>query len=144
MGKQPRIIVTGPAFSPPAGALLFPVISPRAGAPLSPGYTVFPDPWPPEISPRGLAARVPARRPELLLRPLGDDGRHVVKDPRTGDYYTLGKQESFLLAQLDGEQAAEAVCQAFAERFGEALSQEDLDEFVRLARAKGFLLSDGQ
>src|SRR5262249_49722288 len=95
------------------------------------------------ITLQGLATPVPARRPDLLLRPLGNDGRHVVKDPRTGDYYTLGKQESFLLFQLDGEQTAEAVCQAFADQFREPLSEGDLDEFVKLARVKGLLQADG-
>src|SRR5262245_17718662 len=86
-----------------------------------------------------VATTLPSRRPELLVRPLGNKGQHVVKDPRTGDYYTLGEQESFLLAQLDGQHAAEDVCQAFAERFGEPLSEEDLDQFVRLAQSRGFL-----
>src|SRR4051812_39190574 len=46
----------------------------------------------------------PPRRPELLVNPLGDEGQHVVKDPWTGAYYNLGKEESFLLLRLDGRQ----------------------------------------
>jgi putative peptide zinc metalloprotease protein len=89
-----------------------------------------------------LATIPPARRPELLLPPLGDQGRYVVKDPRTGAFYTLGEQEYFLLCQLDGQRDAEAICQAFEARFGEPLSEEELQEFIELARSKGLHLPD--
>ena len=82
---------------------------------------------------------VPGRRPELVIRPLGDNGQHVVKDPVTGAYFRLGEQESFLLLQLDGEQTAEAVCQAFEQKFGQSLSEEDLQGFLELAQTQGFL-----
>ncbi len=81
----------------------------------------------------------PPRRPELLVRPLGDDGQHVVKDPGTGAYYNLGEVESFLLLRLDGRQTVGTICSAFAEKFGEALAPNDLDEFVTMARGQGFL-----
>ena len=58
----------------------------------------------------GAATFLPARRPELVIRAVGERGRHVVKDPCTGSYYTLGEQETFLLTQLDGEHTAEDVC----------------------------------
>ncbi len=58
----------------------------------------------------------PARRSDLLLRPLGEDGESVVKDLRTGAYYNLGPQESFLLERLDGEQSAASICQSFEGR----------------------------
>ena len=85
------------------------------------------------------ATPLPARRPELVIRPLGDDGRYVVKDPRTGEFFQLGEAEHFLLTQLDGVQTADAVRAAYAERFGEPLSEDDLDEFVELARSQGFV-----
>jgi multidrug efflux pump subunit AcrA (membrane-fusion protein) len=84
-------------------------------------------------------AKLPVRRAELVIRPLGDDGRHVVKAPARGDYFELGDEEHFLLTQLDGKRDARAIRSAFNEQFGEPLSQEDLDEFVKLARAQGFL-----
>src|SRR5205085_2788832 len=59
---------------------------------------------------------------------------------RTGAYFTLGEQESFLLCQLDGVRDAGGICRAFEERFGEPLSEEDLGQFVKLARSRGFLL----
>src|SRR5262245_7903280 len=85
-------------------------------------------------------ATVPAaRRPELVLSRLGDNGHHVVKDPRTGEYFYLGEQEHFLLSQFDGEQSPEATRAAFEARFGEPLSEEDLNGFWELAEARGFL-----
>jgi hypothetical protein len=38
-----------------------------------------------------LSTPLPARRPELLIRPLGDQGQYVVKDPRTREFFHLGR-----------------------------------------------------
>jgi putative peptide zinc metalloprotease protein len=81
----------------------------------------------------------PQRRSELVIRPLGEGGTYVVKDPRTGAYYHLGEQEHFLLTQCDGRQDAAAIRAAFAERFGQPLADEELQEFLDMARAQGFL-----
>ncbi|HET6573831.1 MAG TPA: HlyD family efflux transporter periplasmic adaptor subunit [Fimbriiglobus sp.] len=81
----------------------------------------------------------PRRRPELLLRPLGDRGRYVVKDPRAESYFQLGEQEHFLLDRLDGYQTADEVRKAFEDRFGEKLSEKDFEGFLDLARGQGFL-----
>src|SRR5262245_1224207 len=80
-------------------------------------------------------------RPDLLLSPLqnGKAGQYAVKDLRTGDSFTLGEQEYFLLARLDGEQTGATLCQAFEEWFGEPLSEAELQEFVEVAQARGFL-----
>ena len=34
----------------------------------------------------------PARRADLVLRPLGEKGRHVVKNPGTGEYYRIHRR----------------------------------------------------
>ena len=86
-----------------------------------------------------IAERLPCRRPELILSPLGDRGDYVVKDPRAGTYFHLGEEEYFLLSQLDGHRHGEAIHAAFAERFGQPLSEEELDEFLKIARSQGFL-----
>jgi multidrug efflux pump subunit AcrA (membrane-fusion protein) len=86
-----------------------------------------------------LATLLPARRPGLVLRPLGERGQYVIKDPDTGAYYHLGDEEHFLLTQLDGRRDAEAVRAAFAERFGQPLTEEELHEFLEMAGARGFL-----
>jgi methyltransferase-like protein/protein-L-isoaspartate O-methyltransferase len=82
-----------------------------------------------------------AWRPELLLSPPGGGGpgRYAVKDLGTGNCCCLGEQEYFLLTRLDGGQTATALCRAFEGRFGQALSEEELGEFVELARARGLL-----
>src|SRR5262245_43958713 len=86
-----------------------------------------------------LATLLPARRPDLVLRPLDDEGQWVVKDPAAGDYYQLGAAEHFLLGQLDGRQDAAAARAAFATRFAHPLSEDELHEFVATAEAQGFL-----
>jgi multidrug efflux pump subunit AcrA (membrane-fusion protein) len=86
-----------------------------------------------------LAMSLPCRRPELIVRPLGDRGPYVVKDPGTGAYYHLGEEEQFLLTQFDGQREAGAIRAAFAERFGQPLSDEELHEFLEMAEARGLL-----
>lgn len=82
---------------------------------------------------------VPARRRDLIFRPAGEGGRHVVKDPDSGAYYQLGPEESFLFACLNGRNSRAAVRRGFEQRFGSPLAEDDLDEFLALARASGFL-----
>src|SRR5581483_9647665 len=77
--------------------------------------------------------------PDLVLSPPGDDGRYVLKDPHTGAYFQLGAEEHFLLTQLDGRRTAAEIGRAYRERFGETLAEADLDEFLGLVRAQGFL-----
>jgi multidrug efflux pump subunit AcrA (membrane-fusion protein) len=90
-----------------------------------------------------LATLHPCRRSELVVRPLGDHGPYVVKDPGTGAYYQLGEEEQFLLTQLDGQRNAAAIRAAFAERFGKSLSDEDFHEFLTVAKERRLLQSDG-
>lgn len=91
-----------------------------------------------------LATIPPKRRPELVVRALGDDGQHVVKDTCQGAYYRLGPQEAFLLEQLDGQQSAAQICTAFQARFGEPLSEAELNAFVSLVRSWNLLQPDEQ
>src|SRR4051794_19073709 len=84
-------------------------------------------------------ARLPARRADLIVKPSGDTGGHVVKDPRTGQFFDLGPEESFLLLGLDGRQTAAELAAAFEARFGSTLPAEDLQDFLGLARSLGFL-----
>jgi multidrug efflux pump subunit AcrA (membrane-fusion protein) len=84
----------------------------------------------------------PARRNELIIQPLGVDGPYVVKDPGTGAYYHLGDEEHFLLTQLDGKRDTELLRATFMERFGQPLSDEELQEFLEMADARGLLQGD--
>jgi putative peptide zinc metalloprotease protein len=81
----------------------------------------------------------PARRPDLVIRPFGSDGQHVVKDPYREKYFKIGAQETFLLECLDGQRTAEKICVAFQDRFQEPLTLEDLKAFVQMARSQKFL-----
>jgi putative peptide zinc metalloprotease protein len=85
---------------------------------------------------------LPCRRPELIVRPIGANGRHVIKDPVSGKYFHLGEQESFLLLQLDGQGDPDTIAKAFTERFGQPLSEEDLNDFVNLVWQRGLLQDD--
>src|SRR5512135_3506290 len=85
---------------------------------------------------------LPWRRSELVSQPFGDKGAYLVRNRRTGDSFTLGQEEHFLLARLDGTRTADDLCAAFAERFGAPLTGEELEEFFHLARERGLLQPD--
>ena len=90
-----------------------------------------------------LATFLPARRTELVIRPVGDEGQYVVKDPCSGEFFHLGQKEHFLLMRLDGARTADEICAAFAEQFGEPLSVDELDEFIELVRGQDLLQTEG-
>src|SRR5512142_854364 len=85
---------------------------------------------------------LPWRRPELVSQPFGDKGAYLVRNRRTGDSFTLGQEEHFLLALLDGTRTVDDLCADFSERFGAPLTGEELEEFFHLARERGLLQSD--
>ena len=89
-----------------------------------------------------LAPSLPCRRPELIFSPAGEGGGYVIKDPRAGEYFTIGEQEHFLLTQCDGRQSAEAIRARFVERFGQSLEAGELDEFLGTARKQGLLQAE--
>jgi hypothetical protein len=86
-----------------------------------------------------LATPLPYRRPGLVSRPLGEDGTYLVRDRRAGESFTLGLQEHFLLARLDGTRTAEELRADFAAEFGEPLTEEELHDFLHLTRDRGLL-----
>lgn len=88
-----------------------------------------------------VAEEVPqARRSDLVIRSLGETDQHVVKDPGTGSYFNLGAAEVFLLNHLDGVRTSSSIREEFEKRFNEPLSDEDLQQFLDLARVQGLLL----
>src|SRR5262245_52424656 len=84
-------------------------------------------------------SQLPVHRTDLVIRPLGENGRYVVKDPRDGSYFQLGEQERFLLLLLDGEHGADVVSRKFEQQFSEPLTSSDLHGFVKLARGRRLL-----
>jgi hypothetical protein len=85
------------------------------------------------------ATPLPCRQPELVARPSGEDGSYLVRNRIAGESFQLGPEEHFLLARLDGTRTAEDLGAAFAERFGEPLTAEELEDFLNLARERGLL-----
>src|SRR5262249_55271566 len=81
-------------------------------------------------------------RPDLVARPFGENGSYLVRDRLQGESFQLGPEEHFLLARLDGTRTVEDLCAAFAERFGEPLTEEELQEFLDLARERGLVQPD--
>jgi hypothetical protein len=82
---------------------------------------------------------LPIRRAGLVSWSQGENGSHLVRNRSTGETFQLGHEEQFLLEHLDGQHSADEVCAAFALRFGQPLSADDLSEFLTLA-AQGDLL----
>ena len=89
-----------------------------------------------------VATQLPCRRRELVSQPFGEDGSYLIRNRHKGESFRLGPEEHFLLGQLDGTRTSEGICAAFAERFGEPLSEDDLQDFLELARAREFLQED--
>lgn len=89
-----------------------------------------------------VATQVPLLRSELIIRDGGGD-QFVIKDPRQGKYFNVGQQEHFLLTQFDGRRSRGEVCLAFEARFGEPLTDKDIQELIDLAKRKGLLQSAG-
>src|SRR5688500_9894273 len=86
-----------------------------------------------------IAPTLPARRSQLIVRPLGEAGQLVVKDPLNAAYDHFGPEDSVLLLKLEGTATAERVCREFEEGFDEPLGEEDLDAFLDLARSAHFI-----
>jgi multidrug efflux pump subunit AcrA (membrane-fusion protein) len=87
----------------------------------------------------GAGTQLPLRRPDLVIRPIGSAGRHVVKLPTTGEFFEIGEQEHFLLIRLDGRTDRATLVREFAAHFGQPLAGEDVDDFVGLAQQQGLL-----
>jgi multidrug resistance efflux pump len=84
---------------------------------------------------------LPTRRSDLIIRPIGDRGRFVVKDLRSGAYFQIGEHEEFLLTRLDGRQSALVIRRGFEQQFGEPLSDADLGEFLEMAKAQELVVT---
>lgn len=91
-----------------------------------------------------LETQLPRLRPELLLRQVGSDGRHVVKDLRSGQFFSLGAPESFLLTRLDGHSTSHEICVEYEARFDEPLDEEDLADFLDLARHRNLVCDEDE
>ena len=75
---------------------------------------------------------MPLRRPQVVAS-VGDDNRYRIEDVARGAVYQLGEEEHFLLTQCDGRKRVEAVRREFADRFGQPLTEQEIDDFLRMA-----------
>lgn len=77
------------------------------------------------------------RRPELLIGQADREGQCVVTDPAANDSFQMGEQEAFLLSRLDGLNNPAELRAAFAARFSEELSDDELQQFLELVYEQG-------
>lgn len=87
------------------------------------------------------ALELPVFAKHFVFGPLGDDGKCVVKDLQRQTYFRLGEKERFLLELLDGHRTRQEVRIAYESRFDAELQDDDLDDFLELARTRGLLES---
>jgi hypothetical protein len=78
-------------------------------------------------------ALMPARSDEVTTQGAGENGKYRVEHAARGAVYQMGEQELFLLKQCDGRNRIDAVRRAFADRFGQPLSEAEMEEFLRMA-----------
>src|ERR1043165_2481659 len=85
--------------------------------------------------------RHPALRADLVVsRQETPEGPCIVlKDPSSRRFFRLGEREYFIARQLDGRTPPELVSERLASEYGEAVSREELDQFVRQLERTGLL-----
>src|SRR5436305_938952 len=81
----------------------------------------------------------PGRISDLTIRAVDDGSQYVIKNPRTRKYLKVGPVEAFLLERLDGQTTVDGILRAFESKFGEALSADELQNFLGIARSQGLL-----
>src|SRR5437762_11306026 len=78
----------------------------------------------------------PSRISDLTIRAVDDGSEYVIKNPRTRRYLKVGPVEAFLLERLDGQTTVDGILRAFESKFGEALSTDELQDFLGIARSQ--------
>lgn len=86
------------------------------------------------------APPLPRCRQDLVIRQVSDD-EFVIKQPSRREYFSIGREEHYLLSLLDGVATRETLNESFSAEFGESLSDEDIDGFLELIRGQGLLES---
>lgn len=83
-------------------------------------------------------ATLPKLRRDAVVQRLSDD-EFVVKLKDDQEYFSVGAGEAFLLRQLDGVATIDSLLEAFEKEFREDLSEQDIDDFLELAKARRLL-----
>ena len=88
---------------------------------------------------------LPRLRTDLIFsRNDTGDGKVVVKDPVSGEFFRLGAAELFIAQQLDGATELEEVRRRVSERFGAPLTENTLTAFIQNLGARGLLERPGR
>lgn len=92
------------------------------------------------------AAAPPKFRSDLEVseQRAGEATVYVLKEPASGRIYRLPETAYFIARQLDGTSTPEAVRKRVEEKFGDTLSQEELDAYVGQLRRLGLLESGAE
>ena len=72
------------------------------------------------------------------------EGKVVVKDPVSGEFFRLGAAELFIAQQLDGATELEEVRRRASERFGAPLDENTLTAFIQNLDRRGLLERPGR
>jgi hypothetical protein len=81
---------------------------------------------------------VPRLAADVVLRQV-KPGEYVLKHRPTRSYFRLGEAEHFLFSRLDGQASTSELRAAFEQRFSEALSEDDLSDFLEMTRTHGLV-----
>lgn len=76
---------------------------------------------------------------EVSEQGAGETTVYVLKEPASGRIYRLPETAYFIARQLDGTSAPEDIRRKVEEKFGDALSQEELDAYTTQLRRLGLL-----
>jgi len=81
----------------------------------------------------------PQLRPNLEFLRTGPRA-FLLHDPVTGQVFELGEREHYLARGLDGQQSTDELKRGYELRFGEAISEPWVDEFIASLRVAGLLV----
>jgi putative peptide zinc metalloprotease protein len=88
------------------------------------------------------SSSLPQCRTDLVIRKTGVS-EFVVKLPGSGKYFQIGAAEEFLLRSLDGRHSSRSLCEDFEQQFGDALSADELQEFIVTVKPLGLFQRSG-
>jgi putative peptide zinc metalloprotease protein len=92
------------------------------------------------MSPPTPVAEVPPQLSnDIRVSEPDKDGISVVKSLRKRRYMRLGAHEAFLLSLLDGNTTVAQIAKRFEQEFGEPVTDDEIRDFVALAKKEGLL-----
>ena len=87
--------------------------------------------------------RLPRVRDDLTIQAISPT-EYVIKRRESREYFSVGPQEACLLELLNGKHSFVEIQDAYSKRFGEALSEADLNEFLQAIQPMGLLKSSSK